>query len=187
MIYTLPKTLNVGGVDYEIRTDYRVILDAISALNDPDLLPFERAEACVRIIFPDWKKIDDHGRAYEQCLWFISCGETETDGRKKPKLMDWQQDFDLITPPVNRVLGYDCRREEPTHWWTFIAAYYEIGECAFSCVTRIRQKIAKGKPLDKWEKEYYSEHFETVNLKQSISAEEQAEIDDILGGETNAF
>ena len=187
MIYTLPKSLEVGGVDYEIRTDYRVILDAISALNDPDLLPIERAEACVRIIFPDWKKIDDHSEAYEQCLWFIACGETETDVRKKPKVMDWEQDFDLINPPVNRVLGYDCRREEPTHWWTFIAAYYEIGECAFSCVTRIRQKIAKGKPLDKWEKEYYSEHFESVNLKQRISTEEQAEIDDILGGETNAF
>ena len=45
MNYALPKSLEVGGVEYEIRTDYRVILDAISALNDPDLYPIEKAEA----------------------------------------------------------------------------------------------------------------------------------------------
>ncbi len=187
MIYTLPKSLNVGGVDYEIRTDYRAILDAISALNDPDLLPVEKAEACVRIIFPDWKKIDDHGEVYERCLWFIACGETETDGRKKPKVMDWEQDFSLIIPPVNRILGYDCRGTEYLHWWSFVAAYYEIGECAFACVTRIRQKIAKGEPLDKWERKYYSDNLRTVELRRRIGTDEQAEIDDILGGDNLAL
>lgn len=184
MNYSLPKSLNVGGVDYEIRTDFRVILDAISALNDPDLLPIERAEACVRIIFPDWRKIDNHSEAYERCMWFIACGETDTSGIKKPKVMDWQQDFTLIIPPVNRILGYDCRGTENLHWWSFVAAYYEIGECSFSCVTSIRQKLAKGKPLEKWEKAYYAENADIVKLKPRISSAEQAEIDEILGGES---
>ncbi len=181
MNYTLPTSLNVSGVDYEIRTDFRVILDAISALNDLDLLPIERAEACVRIMFPKWSEIEDHGEAYEKCMWFIACGETQKDG-KKPKVMDWQQDFTLIVPPINKNLGFDCRGAGYLHWWTFIAAYYEIGECTFSCVATIRQKIAKGKPLDKWEKSYYAENPELVKLKEPISTEEQTEIDEILGG-----
>ncbi len=185
MIYNLPETLSVGGKEYEIRTDYRVILDAISALNDPDLEPIEKAEACVRIIFPDWRKIDNHSEAYEQCLWFIACGETEKNERKKPRVMDWEQDFNLIIPPVNGVLGFDCRRNQPLHWWSFIAAYYEIGECVFSCVTNIRQKLARGKPLDKWEREYLAEHGDIIRLKRRVSAEEQAEIDDILGGDVH--
>lgn len=183
MIYNLPKSLEVGGVEHEIRTDYRVILDAISALNDPDLYPIEKAEACVRIIFPDWEKIGNHGEAYEKAMWFIACGETDNSGKKKPKVMDWEQDFSLIVSPVNRILGYDCRGVEYLHWWSFIAAYYEIGECAFSCVTGIRQKLAKGKPLDKWEKTYYAEHSDTIKLKARVSSDEQAMIDDILGGD----
>ena len=186
MIYTLPKTLEVDGAEHEIRTDYRVILDVIAALNDPDLKGFERAEACIRIMFPDWQKISDRAEAFEKCMWFIACGETETDKRKKPKVMDWQQDFSLIIPPVNRILGYDCRDPKPLHWWSFVAAYYEIGECAFSCVTGIRQKLAKGKPLDKWEKVYYAEHADIIKLKAQLSTEEQAEIDEILGGESFA-
>lgn len=180
--YCLPETLNVDSVDYEIRTDYRVTLDAISALNDPDLLPIERAEACVRIFYPDWEKIENHLEAYERCLWFIACGNEDKNSAKKPRIMDWEQDFRLITPPVNRVLGYDCRSVEHLHWWSFIDAYYEIGECAFSCVTGIRQKMQKGKPLEKWEKDYLSEHRDLIILKPRYSTDEQAEINDIIGG-----
>lgn len=186
MIYSLPKTLEVDGTEYEIRTDYRVILDVITALNDPELQEFERAEACIRIMFPDWEKISDRAEAFAKCMWFIACGETERGTAKKPKVMDWEQDFNLIVSPVNRILGYDCRDPKPLHWWTFISAYYEIGECAFSCVTGIRQKLAKGKPLDKWEKTYYSEHADIIKLKTKLTAEEQAEIDEILGGESFA-
>ena len=35
--WEFPTSLNVGGIDYEIRTDYRVILDLFSALSDPEL------------------------------------------------------------------------------------------------------------------------------------------------------
>lgn len=183
MNYSLPEALTVGGAEHKIRTDYRVILDAIAALNDKELEPSERAEACVRIIFPDWRNIENHFEAYEQCLWFIACGEDIKNERKRPKIMDWEQDFGLIVPPINRVLGYDCRGSAPLHWWSFVAAYYEIGECAFSCVTGIRRKLQTGKPLDNWEKEYYRDNHEAITLKSRLTAEEQAEIDDILGGE----
>lgn len=186
MIYTLPKTLEVDGIEREIRTDYRAILDVIAALNDPDLVGFERAEACIRIMFPDYQSILDRTEAFEKCMWFVACGETETSGKKKPKVMDWQQDFSLIVSPVNRILGYDCRGVDYLHWWSFVAAFYEIGECAFSHVTSIRQKLAKGKPLEKWEKAYYAEHADVVKLKSQLSTDEQAEIDEILGGESFA-
>ena len=35
--WSFPTSLNVGGVDYEIRTDYRAVLDLFTALNDPEL------------------------------------------------------------------------------------------------------------------------------------------------------
>jgi hypothetical protein len=36
-IGSLPGTLTVGGRDYGIRTDYRNILQAFEAFNDPEL------------------------------------------------------------------------------------------------------------------------------------------------------
>ena len=35
MIYDLPTSLEVSGVIYEIRSDYRYALDILIALNDP--------------------------------------------------------------------------------------------------------------------------------------------------------
>ena len=33
----LPTSLEVDGREYEIRTDYRVILDILAAMNDPEI------------------------------------------------------------------------------------------------------------------------------------------------------
>lgn len=35
--WELPTSLEVGGKEYAIRTDYRVILDILAAMNDPDI------------------------------------------------------------------------------------------------------------------------------------------------------
>lgn len=43
----------------------------------------------------------------------------------------------------------------------------------------------EGKKLEKWEREFYSEHKEMIDLKRAVSGEEQAEIDrlnKLLGG-----
>ena len=71
------------------------------------------------------------------------------------------------------------------HWWTFLGYFSEIGEGLFSQVINIRTKKSKGKKLEKWEREFYNEHKEMIDLKRVISAEEQAEIDRlnaIMGG-----
>ena len=35
--YELPTSLNISGVDFSIRTDFRVIIDILIAMNDPEL------------------------------------------------------------------------------------------------------------------------------------------------------
>ena len=35
--YELPTSLNISGVDFSIRTDFRVIIDILVAMDDPDL------------------------------------------------------------------------------------------------------------------------------------------------------
>lgn len=131
----------------------------------------------------------DYQEAVERCFWFINCGDDEKKQRSAPKLMDWEQDFRYIVAPVNRVLGKEIRevpydRKSNTgglHWWTFIAAYYEIGDCLFAQAVRIRDLKARGKTLDKTDQEWYRRNRDLVDLKITITEAEQSVMDVWLG------
>ena len=72
----------------------------------------------------------------------------------------------------NKVLGREIRGKEHLHWWTFISAYYEIGECLFAQIVNIRQKKAYGKKLDKAEQEWYRKNRDLVDIKRQYTASE---------------
>lgn len=59
------------------------------------------------------------------------------------------------------------------HWWTFVGYFEEIEEGTFSQVLAIRQKRAKGKKLEQWEREFLNDNQALVNLKKKMSDEEQ--------------
>lgn len=106
--------------------------------------------------------------ALRQCFWFINCGE-ENQNRKAPTLMNWEQDFKYIVSPINRVVGLEVRSVDYLHWWSFISAYYEIGDCFFAQIVRIRDKRAKGKKLTKEEREFYRKNQQSIDLKTTYS------------------
>ena len=171
MIYDLPTTVEVGGVTYKIRSDYRAILDICMALTDPDLDAENKVHEMITIFYADEVPYKDWDEAVKKCLWFINLGND--DKRKKGrKLMDWKQDFQFIVAPINRVLGAEIRAVEYLHWWTFIGAYYEIGDCTFAQIVRIRDLKAKGKLKDKADKEWYRDNRELVDLKTTYSQAE---------------
>ena len=61
------------------------------------------------------------------------------------------------------------------HWWTFMAYFHAIGEGQLSTLVSIRDKLRRGKKLEKWEQEYYRKNKDKVDLKKHYSAEELAE------------
>ena len=170
-MYELPIALCGVG----IRTDYRVILDIIVALNDPDLSEEEKALATIQILYTDWNEIKDYQEALQQAFWFISMGENSK--KFSPKIMDWEQDFKLIIPSINKVLGQEVRSLSYMHWWTFLGAYYEIGESTFSNIVNIRSKRSRGRKLEKHEQEFYNENREVVDMRTKYSKEEKEEIE----------
>lgn len=172
--YDLPESLTVAGREYSVRWDFRAAMDIFAALNDPDLGDQERAFVCLGIFYPDWQEIPpgDYQEAIKQCFWFLNGGQEEVRQDRKPlHLVDWEKDLPYIAAPVNRVLGKDCRGG-PLHWWTFLAAYFEIGDCTFAQIVRIRNLKAKGKPLDKSDREWYRQNRDLVDLRQTYTQAE---------------
>lgn len=189
MRYRLPKTVEIDGREFEIRYDYQVILDIFAAMNDPDSSEEDRALDVLQIFYVDFDALTDYDAAMRECFRFINGGEAPRD-QKGPRLVDWEIDFPRIIAPVNRVLGYDARAVEydietnsgGVHWWTILSAYAEIGDCLFSQIVRIREKKAKGKPLDKSDREFYRRNRDIIDIKQSYNEEEHGLINMWTGG-----
>ena len=55
--YELPTSLNISGVDFSIRTDFRAIIDILIAMNDPELDEQAKAVVMLQILFEDWQSI----------------------------------------------------------------------------------------------------------------------------------
>lgn len=165
--YELPTSVEIDGREYEIRTDFRAALDICAALVDPELSDDERYIAALFIFYPEFPDMpqEHYAEAMKRCAWFIDGGENYGQRRSGPRLMDWEQDFSQIVAPINRVMGQDIRGLDTLHWWTFLAAYYEIGDCTFAQIVRIRDLKARGKPLSAEERRWYNNNRDLVDLK----------------------
>lgn len=174
MNWGLPKSVELGGTEYEIRSDYRPILDICAASADPELSGEEKTAAVLGIFYMDADSIPPElwRDAVEKCFWFINGGD-DADGKKSTRLVDWEQDYSLIIAPINRVIGGEARAVEYMHWWTFLAAYQEIGDCTFAQVVRIRDRLARGKKLDKTDREWYRKNRHLVDFKRKYTSADE--------------
>ena len=180
--WELPTSISVNNTEYAIRTDYRAVMDILTAFSDKEMLGESedetniiRALLILNILFVDEVKPEDQNEAIKKAIEFIDMGIESSRDVKKPTLMDWEQDAPLIIPAINKVLGREIRADKYMHWWTFLSAYMEIGECSFTHIINIRDKKAKGKKLEKWELEYIQEHKDIVLLKEKLTEKEQLE------------
>lgn len=181
MIGELPRTVSVNGVEYAVRTDFRDILKIVTAFTDPELEENEKVYVCLFIFYEDFDRLPrrDYEEALKEAIRFIDHDDTidEEENRKTPRVMDWEQDEAIMFPAINKVAGFETRSAEYVHWWTFMGYYMEISEGVFSNVLSIRLKKAKGKKLEKWEREFWTSNKSLCVLKEKLSAEEQAEKD----------
>lgn len=182
MIYDLLESVTVCGKEYAINSDFRVILDIIEVLNDPELEADERGFFTLGFFYPDFEEMEpEHCQeAIRQCFWFINGGKHDEEmGKKKPRLMDWEKDFPYIISPVNRVAGIEIREarnregKKYYHWWSFLSNYMEIGECTFAQIVHIRDQQNKGKTLEKFDREWYRQNRDLVDLKVKITSAEE--------------
>lgn len=183
MMYELPTALEVNGAEYAIRSDYRAVLDVCTALSDSTMSNREKSVALL-LLYVDYDTIPqaDLEEALQQAAWFINCGDGIAN-KPAPKLMDWEKDFKWIIAPINRVVGEEIRSIPHMHWWTFVSAYYEIGDCMFAQIVNIRNKKRRGKKLEKYEREFYDANREAIDLDPGITETERNAVKALLGGE----
>lgn len=182
----LPNTLPVGGKDHPIRTDYRNVLQIFEAFQDPELMQEEKWIVAIYLLFEGFSCADDviHAaqdgfnleEAMNQISWFISADQPERQVLEQPTY-NWTQDEQMIFSAVNKVAGRETRELDYMHWWTFLGYFNEVGEGTFSFIVGIRNKLNKGKKLEKHEKEFLCRNKELVLIKKPKTKEEQKQED----------
>ena len=78
----------------------------------------------------------------------------------------------MIVSDVNRVAGCEIRALSFCHWWTFISWFNAIGDGQLATVVYVREKLRKGKKLEKWEQEFYKENRAKIEFKVKYTAAE---------------
>ena len=185
MIFDLPTSLEFGGREWNINTDYRDILTIIEAFEDNELNEQEKAFVCLHNLYCEFEDIPNnlYQAAYEKAVEFIDVGSKD-QSRSQIRTMDWEQDAPIIFPAINHVAGYEVRSAKYLHWWTFIGMFMEIKDSTCATVFSLRQKKARGKKLEKYEKEYWAQNKELCVLRPKETEEdkvEKARLEAILG------
>ena len=164
----LPKSVVVNGRKLKIRYEFGAALDILTAMDDPKLDDRDRIPTVLYIFYPNVDSLEppEYREALERLNWFLNMGQGEAPGAVNVRVIDWEQDFPLIVAAVNRVLGFDVRERPDLHWWTFYAAFMEIGDCTLAQVIAIRYKLALNKKLEKYEREWYRQNKNLVDFKR---------------------
>ena len=173
----LPTRAEIEDRVYEIRTDYRDILEVLRWLDGgaaPELDRGERWYVAMRLFYPDFAAMprQDWPEATRFLAEFLAAGRPGS-GSPGPRLMDWQQDAPLIAAGVSRAAGQDVRALPYLHWWSFLGWFDAIGEGAFATVVGIRDKLRRGKKLEPWELEFYRSHRAAVDLRPDAGGDEE--------------
>lgn len=164
-MFNLPTSITINGQPYGItnKGDYRMVIDCFLVLNDIELTEEERIISALLIFYDDVNSPDDIStifdkevfpEAVKQMYRFFNCNQKEIGAATNHKLVDWEQDEQLIVSAINNVAKTEVRAVDYMHWFTFMGYYTSVGESVLSTVISIRDKIVKGKKLEDYEKEF---------------------------------
>ena len=197
IIDTLPLTIPVGGRDLPIETNFRTGMLFELMMMSGEVPEEEKIEYAVNLYFPNEfpRSAAEQREAIDGMLWFYMCGDQErrepaangSGSSDKPSIVKRIYDYEVDAPMIYAAFlsqyGIDLQDVEYLHWWTFVGYYMEIGDCTFSTIISIRRKQQQHKPLEKWEKEFYSENREIVDLPAArFTADEDDFMKKLFGG-----
>ena len=189
-MYEIPTYIEINKQSYPIRNkgDYRMVLDCFVTLNDETLSKKERVYATLIIFYEgmeslsDLNQFEDINEAVKQMFIFFNCGNNPEDNSSNmPKLINWEQDSQIICAAVNKVAGQEIRLVEYMHWWTFMGYYLSIGQSVLSQVVNLRYKLVKGTKLEKWERQFQQDNpqYFKVDLRTVQQREDDSFIQDL--------
>jgi len=149
----LPDAIEIDGVEYKIKTDYRGCLRILQALEDPELSEQERCFVLIDNLFEEIPT--NVQRAVDLGLKFINTGDEVVEPEEEPmRLFSFDHDGNFIYAAFQQTHGIDLE-QTTIHWWKFMALFMDLGsETAFCQLVSFRKRIKSGTATKEELKEY---------------------------------
>lgn len=172
-----PTALTVGGVDYEIDSDFHTALTIMEAFEDPSLTWLDKQEIAIDFLYGE-NQPPDRAEAFELARLFLDCGEerqtAEDDGPDLGRLYSFSHDGKFIYSAIRRSHGIDLDTVGYLHWWKFCYLLQDLSEdCYFQRMLSLRARRALGK-LTKEEKEEWRRNADILTLPEYRDPEAEA-------------
>lgn len=189
-ILKLPSSFFLQGREYAFNADWRPCVNIMRMFERNDLTDSEKIECMVEIFYKDEIPYRLVPEAAQKAVWFLNLGNETTDkkGSSVGRLFSWEQDLKFIISAVDKSAGFSIRSKEFYHFWEFMSAFFESGECVFNTIVHQRKLKKTGKQT-KADREWWAENKDIAELKVELTADEQEVLDTfnalLKGGETN--
>ncbi len=154
LIEQFPEAIEINGVAYAVNTDYRVGLQIMEDMENPE---WSRDELNFIVLNRLYKNppqdSDDFLAAIEKGMKYLNGGEMPSGSTEgKPRLYSFKKDAALIYSAFNQTHGIDLQKEE-MHWWRFQALFMDLGaDTAFMSLVNLRRRHTEGKLFDEEKK-----------------------------------
>lgn len=130
LVDSFPTSLDIDGVDYEIKTDYRFSLYTILAFEDKELTNYEKLNIMLENLFVE---IPNNIEAVlEKTQWFLNGGKESSPDDSENRLYSFSKDASLIFAAFKQTHNIDLEQTD-LHWWKFMAYFMDLGQDTVFC------------------------------------------------------
>lgn len=165
LIDLLPYTVQIGGVEYPINTDFRISILFELMMQDNSLSDEEKTYSALKLYYPEIPH--DLNEAVDKLIWFYRCGkvkktigknedsEQEETDQQERMIYSFEHDDNYIYSAFLSEYGIDLQDIEDLHWWKFRAMFLSLTEnCEFKKIMGYRSVKITGN-MSREQREFY--------------------------------
>ena len=131
LIDLVPESVEIDGIEYEIRTDFRISILFEMMMQDEELSNEEKLLKALELYYPIIP--NNVEEAIEKIKWFYRCGKDIVKSNNKShgesvKIYDYEYDDDYIYSAFLSQYNIDLQDIKHLHWWKFKAMFKSLNE-----------------------------------------------------------
>lgn len=182
--YEIPTSIEIADKEYAItnKGDFQMVLDCFAILNDKELHPLYKVYGALQIFYEDINSNSDVTdifgenvkEAVDKMYFFFDCNQQNIGQRSPYKLIDWEQDSQLICAAINKQAHTEIRSAPYLHYFTFIGYYSSIDDGLLATIINLRYKKLAGKKLEKYEREFMNNNPQYFTWQDGKTDREEA-------------
>lgn len=192
LIDLVPEEVEINGVNYKIRSDFRTSILFELLMFDEDVSTEIKFIQALDLYFPKLPPPENFEEALNKIMWFYGGGREDKEvnskkngssSRKEKSIYSFEYDDEYIYSAFLSQYKVDLQDIEYLHWWKFKAMFKGLSEA--NKIVEIMKFRAKDLNTikDKEERKFYKEMQELYalpNIKNKAEDEKLRAIEDAL-------